>query len=90
MEDGSTQKRASPGRRRRVRMTRKEFLEIRLELGLTQQAMADRLGLMFQANVGKIETTTGPSGPVSAHMRTLLRNHREYMQNMARAKGGER
>ena len=59
------------------RMTKEEFRAIRLELGLSQQDLAKRLGLKYQPNVNRIEKRNGPSGPVAAHMRTLLKIYRE-------------
>jgi len=69
------------------RMTKEEFREIRSSLGLTQQALADRLGLKWQQSVASIESgVVGVSGTVAAHMRTLLLVRQEYQGNMVRGK----
>jgi len=71
----------------RHRMTKEEFREIRSSLGLTQQALADRLGLKWQQSVASIESgVVGVSGTVAAHMRTLLLVRQEYQGNMVRGK----
>lgn len=66
------------------RMSGEEFRRARLELGLSQQAMADRLGMRWQQSISRIETD-GAAAIVSAHVRTLLCMHREYRETMAQA-----
>jgi len=75
-------------RRHPGQLTKEEFRQIRTELGLSQQALADRLGVSCRQNINRIEKVTGPSRSTSAHMRLLLKVHREYRANMATAKGG--
>jgi len=68
------------------RMTREEFRQIRLTLGLTRQALADRLGVARMHIVSIEGNAVGISLTVEAHMRTLLKVHREYRENMVRGK----
>lgn len=53
-------------------MTRQEFRNIRLALGLTQGELAEKMGLGYQTNVSRIENKRGPTNQQAAHIRLLL------------------
>lgn len=67
----------------KVVMTKEEFRAIRNELGVTQQQLANMLGLRWQSSVNTIEAKTGPSGVVAAHLLTLLKIHRKKVKENA-------
>jgi len=65
------------------RMTGAEFRASRLEMGLSQQAVADRLGIR-QPSVSRIEDE-GAGMIVSAYIRNRLGDHREYRETVTQA-----